>query len=85
MVFCADKTERRLTGWTDSPFLLRCSQAVRLGTLTPACAGSNPATSAHVCVAQLAAHETFNLGVAGSSPAADTFGKSHERSFDLQQ
>ena len=50
------------------PAAMGCSQVVRHGTLTPAFAGSSPATPAkHDPLAQLAEHLTFNQGVWSSN------------------
>ena len=55
-------------GAADTLPALGCSQVVRHGTLTPAFAGSSPATPAkHDPLAQLAEHLTFNQGVWSSN------------------
>ena len=57
-----------VAGAADTQPALGCSQVVRHGTLTPAFAGSSPATPAkHDPLAQLAEHLTFNQGVWSSN------------------
>ena len=61
-------TSPQVVSGISSEGIMGYRQAVRHRTLTPACAGSNPASPVHGPLAQVVEHLTFNQVVWGSNP-----------------